>query len=98
MRPHAFNASKDLIGSMQLEVNFLSKKKYCFILTHMYHDISHLSHSTTTDAYDTDKMASEFLMQFPGQAFSVGQEIVFNFCDKKMLIISILEILSELPW
>jgi vesicle-fusing ATPase len=30
-------------------------------------------------------MALEFVMQFPQQAFTVGQELVFSFTDKKYL-------------
>jgi hypothetical protein len=30
-------------------------------------------------------MAKEFLMQFSGQAFTVGQQLAFNFVDKKLL-------------
>ncbi|XP_077997799.1 vesicle-fusing ATPase-like [Glandiceps talaboti] len=41
--------------------------------------------NTTTDPYDTDRMAAEFVMQFPGQAFTVGQQLVFSFTDKKLL-------------
>ncbi|XP_006818011.1 vesicle-fusing ATPase-like, partial [Saccoglossus kowalevskii] len=41
--------------------------------------------NTTTDPYDTDKMAAEFVMQFPGQAFTVGQQLVFSFAEKKLL-------------
>lgn len=41
--------------------------------------------STTSEPYDTDKMALEFVMQFPQQAFTVGQELVFSFTDKKYL-------------
>jgi vesicle-fusing ATPase len=40
---------------------------------------------TTTEPYDTDLMAKEFLMQFSGQAFTVGQLLAFQFQDKKML-------------
>ncbi len=31
--------------------------------------------STTTDPYDTDKMAVEFLQKYADQAFSVGQYV-----------------------
>lgn len=34
-----------------------------------------LKNSTTKEPYDTDEMAKEFLMQFPNQAFSVGQSV-----------------------
>lgn len=41
--------------------------------------------STTLEPYDTDQMAKEFLLQFSGQAFTVGQQLAFNFLDKKLL-------------
>ena len=55
-------------------------------------------HSTTTEPFDTDKMALEFVNQFPQQAFTVGQELVFSFMDKKVLTVVVRELegLSEL--
>uniref|UniRef100_A0A1B6MSH2 Vesicle-fusing ATPase n=1 Tax=Graphocephala atropunctata TaxID=36148 RepID=A0A1B6MSH2_9HEMI len=41
--------------------------------------------SATTEAYDTDQMAKEFLLQFSGQAFTTGQLLAFQFLEKKML-------------
>lgn len=41
--------------------------------------------TTTLDPYDTDQMAREFLLQFSGQAFTVGQQLAFSFFDKKLL-------------
>ncbi|XP_069674509.1 vesicle-fusing ATPase 1 [Periplaneta americana] len=41
--------------------------------------------TTTLEPYDTDQMAKEFLMQFSGQAFTVGQQLAFCFLDKKLL-------------
>ncbi|KAM3592834.1 uncharacterized protein V6R79_026219 [Siganus canaliculatus] len=35
-----------------------------------------------SNPYDSDKMAAEFLQQFNNQAFSVGQQLGFSFCDK----------------
>ncbi|XP_071766160.1 vesicle-fusing ATPase-like [Centroberyx gerrardi] len=35
-----------------------------------------------SNPYDSDKMAAEFVQHFNNQAFSVGQQLVFNFCDK----------------
>ncbi|XP_066554791.1 vesicle-fusing ATPase isoform X3 [Amia ocellicauda] len=35
-----------------------------------------------TSPYDSDKMAGEFIQQFNNQAFTVGQQLVFSFCDK----------------
>jgi len=48
--------------------------------------------STTTDPYDTDKMAVEFLQQFSDHAFSVGQCLPFQFLDKKTLTLAVKEI------
>lgn len=48
--------------------------------------------STTTEPYDTDKMAVEFLNQFPKQAFTIGQELAFNFMDKKLLVARVKEL------
>ncbi|RMX58719.1 hypothetical protein pdam_00009515 [Pocillopora damicornis] len=39
------------------------------------------------DAYDTNKMAEEFTHLFYDRAFSVGQQAVFSFQDKKYLIL-----------
>ncbi|XP_028286729.1 vesicle-fusing ATPase-like isoform X2 [Parambassis ranga] len=35
-----------------------------------------------SNPYDSDEMASEFIQHFNNQAFSVGQQFVFSFCDK----------------
>ncbi|XP_053555708.1 vesicle-fusing ATPase [Bombina bombina] len=35
-----------------------------------------------SNPYDTDRMAGEFIQHFNNQAFSVGQQLVFNFNDK----------------
>ncbi|GAB0089128.1 Vesicle-fusing ATPase [Sergentomyia squamirostris] len=40
---------------------------------------------TTSDPYDTDLMAKDFLLQFTGLALTVGQPLVFSFQDKKLL-------------
>uniref|UniRef100_A0A1L8DW68 Vesicle-fusing ATPase n=2 Tax=Nyssomyia neivai TaxID=330878 RepID=A0A1L8DW68_9DIPT len=40
---------------------------------------------TTSDPYDTDLMAKDFIMQFAGLALTVGQPLVFSFQDKKLL-------------
>ncbi|XP_014665665.1 PREDICTED: vesicle-fusing ATPase 2-like [Priapulus caudatus] len=48
--------------------------------------------NTTTDPYDTEKMALEFVMCFPNMAFTVGQELAFSFRDKKMLSLTIKEV------
>ncbi|XP_041714731.1 vesicle-fusing ATPase isoform X2 [Coregonus clupeaformis] len=38
--------------------------------------------SVDSSPYDSDKMAAEFIQHFNSQAFSVGQQLVFSFCDK----------------
>ncbi|KAJ8870680.1 hypothetical protein PR048_029704 [Dryococelus australis] len=56
-------------------------------LCNMVLDVDFLQKKTTAlDPYDTDFMAKEFLFQFSGQAFTVGQLLVFSFSkDKKTL-------------
>lgn len=41
--------------------------------------------SVSQEPYDSDQMAKEFIMQFAGMALTVGQSLVFNFKDKKLL-------------
>lgn len=41
--------------------------------------------SVSKDAYNTDEMAKEFIAQFCGQAFTVGQQLAFSFDGKKHL-------------
>lgn len=41
--------------------------------------------SVTLEPYNTDEMAKDFLLQFSGQAFTVGQQLAFQFKDKKLL-------------
>ena len=48
--------------------------------------------STTTEPFDTDKMALEFVKQFCRQAFTVGQELVFSYVEKKVLTVVIREL------
>lgn len=45
--------------------------------------------SVTTEPYDSDLMAKDFLMQFSGLAITVGQPLVFSFNDKKLLGLNI---------
>jgi vesicle-fusing ATPase len=52
-------------------------------------DFYFLRFRTTTEAYDSDQMAKEFLMQFAGLAITVGQPMVFSFADKKLLGVNI---------
>ncbi|XP_039498495.1 vesicle-fusing ATPase 1 [Drosophila santomea] len=41
--------------------------------------------TVSQEPYDSDQMAKEFIMQFAGMALTVGQSLVFNFKDKKLL-------------
>lgn len=41
--------------------------------------------SVSQEPYDSDQMAKEFIMQFASMALTVGQSLVFNFKDKKLL-------------
>lgn len=43
----------------------------------------------TKDPYNTDEMVKEFLMQFPSQAFSVGQPVVFQFRNLPLTLVTI---------
>ncbi|KAJ8254586.1 hypothetical protein COCON_G00211980 [Conger conger] len=61
---YVFDKSRQCVGSMTVEIDFLQKK------------------STDSNPYDSDKMATEFMQQFNNQGFSVGQQLVFSFCDK----------------
>jgi hypothetical protein len=47
------------------------------------------------EPYDSDKMATEFLMQFNQQAFTVGQQLVFQFQELKMLSLTVKEIVGN---
>ncbi|XP_040577077.1 vesicle-fusing ATPase 1 [Lepeophtheirus salmonis] len=46
---------------------------------------------TTTEPFDSDAMAREFLMQFPKQAFNTTQSIVFQFMEKPLILITVKE-------
>ena len=48
--------------------------------------------STTLDPYDSDAMAREFLAQFHHMSFTVGQQLVFSFQEKKLLALSVKEL------
>lgn len=48
--------------------------------------------STTLEPYDSDAMAREFLAQFHHQSFSIGQQLVFQFQEKKLLILIVKEL------
>jgi len=49
-------------------------------------------YSTTLDPYDSDAMAREFLAQFHHMSFTVGQQLVFSFQEKKLLALSVKEL------
>ncbi|XP_055767985.1 vesicle-fusing ATPase-like [Salvelinus fontinalis] len=59
-----FDKSKQCVGTMTVEIDFLQKK------------------SVDSSPYDSDKMAAEFIQHFNSRAFSVGQQLVFSFCEK----------------
>ena len=65
---------------------------FCGITTVIIYDAYY--YRTTTDGYDTDKMGPEFCMQFvPSQlTLTVGQSIVFQFQDKKKLMLLVKEV------
>lgn len=48
--------------------------------------------SVTPESYDTKKMAVEFNQQFSRQAFTIGQQLVFDFPGRKMLGLVVKEI------
>nr|CAD7449999.1 unnamed protein product [Timema bartmani] len=52
--------------------------------------------TTTLEPYDSDAMAREFLLQFSGQAFTVGQLLAFNFSDDKKLLGLVVKGLEDL--
>jgi len=47
--------------------------------------------NSSTEPYDTDKLANDFLQQFGNQAFTVGQQLAYQPADqtKKMLLITV---------
>ncbi|KAG1931763.1 N-ethylmaleimide-sensitive factor b [Pimephales promelas] len=59
-----FDPSRQYVGTMTLEIDFLQKK------------------TVDSNPYDTDKMAIEFIQFFNAQAFSIGQQFAFSFCDR----------------
>ncbi|KFM67260.1 Vesicle-fusing ATPase 1, partial [Stegodyphus mimosarum] len=54
-------------------------------------EVDFLEKKTTTEPYDTDRMATEFLACFCKQAFTVGQMLAFSFQDMKLLKLTIKE-------
>lgn len=47
---------------------------------------------TSQEPYDTDEMAKEFVLSFPNQVFTVGQQLAFSFKDKKLLLVVVKEL------
>uniref|UniRef100_W5LKX0 Vesicle-fusing ATPase n=1 Tax=Astyanax mexicanus TaxID=7994 RepID=W5LKX0_ASTMX len=66
---YTFDTSRQYVGTMTLEVDFLQKK------------------NADSNPYDTDKMSIEFIQFFNSQAFCVGQQFVFSFCEKLFLLV-----------
>lgn len=63
------------------------------VLSNMIVELDFLAKkNTTTEPYDTDKMAVEFLNQYPRQAFTIGQELAFSFMEKKLLVARVKEL------
>lgn len=62
------------------------KSKQCISTVTMEIDFLQKKHADS-NPYDTDKMASEFIQHFTNQAFSVGQQLVFSYCDKVFSLI-----------
>lgn len=62
------------------------KSKQCVSTMTMEIDFLQKKHADS-NPYDTDKMASEFIQHFTNQAFSVGQQLVFSYCDKVFSLI-----------
>ncbi|XP_030567970.1 vesicle-fusing ATPase 1 [Drosophila novamexicana] len=56
------------------------------VITNVSFETDFLQKKTVSqEPYDSDQMAKEFIMQFAGMALTVGQSLVFNFKDKKLL-------------
>uniref|UniRef100_A0A8C6TY68 Vesicle-fusing ATPase n=1 Tax=Neogobius melanostomus TaxID=47308 RepID=A0A8C6TY68_9GOBI len=93
--PHKFVFTLKTHPGIIYIVIYLLSVKMCFLVTNYRFDKSRQCISTITteidflqkknadsNLYDTDKMASEFIQYFNNQAFSVGQQFVFSYCDK----------------
>lgn len=94
-------SNTECLCNIVLEADFLQKKSYVYIMsiylsarnlkeysekTNTYNvTCNAICFRTTLEPYNTDEMAKDFLLQFSGQAFTVGQQLVFQFKDKKML-------------
>jgi len=48
--------------------------------------------NTTSEEYNSDSMASDFSSQFGNMALTEGQNLVFSFGDKKLLVVNIKEL------
>uniref|UniRef100_A0A182RS91 Vesicle-fusing ATPase n=1 Tax=Anopheles funestus TaxID=62324 RepID=A0A182RS91_ANOFN len=73
----------------------ISVKPYHFersseVLCSIALEVDFLQKKTVThEPYDSDQMARDFLLQFAGLAVTVGQPLVFNFQDKKLLCLAV---------
>jgi len=65
---------------MNFDMNIIVESFFLSIITFIYYYFS-----VTLEPYNTDEMAKDFLLQFSGQAFTVGQQLAFQFKDKKLL-------------
>ncbi|CAG9761013.1 unnamed protein product [Ceutorhynchus assimilis] len=48
--------------------------------------------TVSQEPFNTDEMAQEFVMSFPNQIFTVGQQLAFSFKDKKLLLAIVKEL------
>lgn len=48
--------------------------------------------STSQDPYNTEEMAQSFILQFGNQVFTVTQQLVFDFNNKKLLLLIVKDI------
>lgn len=68
---------------------------YCYTFNA---ELIQLIFSTSQEQYDSDEMAKEFLYSFPNQMFTVGQQLAFQFLDKKMLLLVVRDIEGMFEW
>lgn len=59
-----------------------------YLVKHLYSAVC----SSTTEPYDSEKMAIDFQGQFINQAFTRGQPLAYQFENKKTLILEVKEI------
>lgn len=75
------------IGQEVEVINYrFDKSKQCISTMTMEIDFLQKKNADS-NPYDTDKMASEFIQHFNNQAFTVGQQLVFSYCDKLFSLI-----------